>query len=100
MEKKKDQQNLEIELSQEIADGIYSNLAVISHSQSEFIIDFIRMLPNTMKASVKSRIVLTPDNAKRLLLALQDNIAKFEMHNGKIKTNDQMTPPMMMGGEA
>jgi hypothetical protein len=82
MEEKKDQ--IDIELNQEIADGIYSNLAIISHSNSEFIIDFIRAMPGVSKARVKSRIILTPEHAKRLLFALQENINKFEQSNGRI----------------
>ena len=76
---------INIELTEEIADGIYSNLAVISHSNAEFIVDFIRVLPGVQKAKVKSRIVLTPLHAKKLLNALADNINKFEAQYGKIK---------------
>jgi uncharacterized protein (DUF1778 family) len=83
MEEQQDNQ-LNIELSEEIAEGIYSNLAIITHSNSEFVLDFIRVMPGIPKAKVKSRIVLTPDHAKRLMAALQDNIAKFEMINGTI----------------
>jgi predicted transcriptional regulator len=92
---------LNIELSAEIAEGIYSNLAIISHSSSEFVIDFVRIMPGTPKANVKSRIILTPEHAKRLLYAMQDNIGKFEQQNGKIKLGDQQPiPPMSFGGEA
>jgi uncharacterized protein (DUF1778 family) len=69
---------LNIELSEEIAEGIYSNLAIITHSSSEFVFDFIRVMPGVPKAKVKSRIILTPEHAKRLLSALEDNIEKFE----------------------
>jgi hypothetical protein len=94
---------LNIELSDEIAQGVYSNLAIITHSASEFIIDFVRVMPGIPKAQVKSRIVLTPDHAKRLLLALQDNISKFESAHGNIKLaeggNMGMPPfPMNFGG--
>ncbi|MDR1380396.1 MAG: DUF3467 domain-containing protein, partial [Tannerella sp.] len=79
MESNKPQQNqIEVELTDEIAQGTYANLAIIAHSPSEFIIDFIRIVPGTQKAKVKSRIILTPDNAKRLLLALQENVQRFE----------------------
>ena len=81
MENNNSNQNLnqiQIELSEEIAQGIYANLAVIAHSSSEFILDFIRIVPGIPKAKVQSRIILTPDNAKRLLFALQDNIRKFD----------------------
>ena len=72
------QNQIQIELTDEVAQGVYANLAVIAHSPSEFILDFIRIVPGTLKAKVQSRIILTPDNAKRLLSALQDNIRKFE----------------------
>jgi len=78
MEKNQLTNEIQVELTDEIAQGIYSNLAVIAHSSSEFIIDFINVVPGMLKAKVKSRIILTPDNAKRLLLALQDNINKFD----------------------
>ena len=104
MDNKQNPENqLNIELSAEVAEGTYSNLAIISHSSSEFVIDFIRMMPGTPKANVKSRIILTPDHAKRLLFALQDNISKYEQQHGKIKTPDNnMIPPLPMGfgGEA
>ena len=76
---------INIELSDEIAEGIYSNLAIITHSHSEFIVDFVKMMPGTPKAKVKSRIILTPQHAKRLFKALQDNISKFERQHGEIK---------------
>jgi len=88
---------LSIELSEEIAEGIYSNLAIITHSNSEFVLDFIRIMPGIPKAKVKSRIVLTPEHAKRLLGALQDNVTRFEAANGPIKTNDPSIP-MNFGG--
>ena len=88
MDNNENQNQLNIELSAEVAEGTYSNLAIISHSSSEFVIDFIRMMPGTPKANVKSRIILTPEHAKRLLFALQDNINKYEQQNGKIKVPD------------
>ena len=104
MDNKQNPENqLNIELSAEVAEGTYSNLAIISHSSSEFVIDFIRMMPGTPKANVKSQIILTPEHAKRLLFALQDNISKYEQQHGKIKTPDNnMIPPLPMGfgGEA
>lgn len=84
MENKNNEQ-LKIELSPEIAEGVYSNLAILTHSSAEFIIDFVRLLPGVNKANVKSRIVLAPEHAKRLLLALQDNISKYENVFGPIK---------------
>lgn len=89
------QNQLNIELSEEIAEGIYSNLAIISHSHSEFVLDFIRLMPNVPKAKVKSRIVLTPQHAKRLLKALSDNVVKYENQFGVIHDPEPpMIPPM------
>ena len=78
MDQNAKQNQIQIELSEEIAQGTYANLAVIAHSTSEFIIDFIRIVPGASKAKVQSRVILTPDNAKRLSFALQDNIRKYE----------------------
>ncbi|MDD2380311.1 MAG: DUF3467 domain-containing protein [Mariniphaga sp.] len=101
-ENKQKQQQLNIELSEEVAQGIYSNLAVITHSSSEFVVDFVRVMPGLPKANVKSRVILTPEHAKRLLLALQDNIKKFESVHGPIKNvksgTGQAIPPMGFGG--
>ena len=76
---------LQIELKEEVAQGVYSNLAVIAHSSSEFVLDFVRVLPGMPKASVQSRIILAPEHAKRLLSALQDNIEKYEAVMGPIR---------------
>ena len=81
MEEKKE---LQIELTPEVAEGIYSNLAVITHSSSEFVIDFARVMPGVPKAPVKTRVVLTPEHAKRLLLALQENMNKYEKQYGSV----------------
>lgn len=78
MENNKPKNEIQIELSEEMAQGTYANLAIISHSMSEFILDFIRVVPGTPKAKVKSRVILTPDNARQLLFALQDNLSKYE----------------------
>ncbi len=91
------QPHLDIELNEEVAEGIYSNLAIITHSQSEFVVDFIKIMPGVPKARVKSRILLTPQHAKRLARALADNIQKFEQVNGKIKEVDSGFP-MNFGG--
>jgi len=97
---------INIEINDEVAQGNYSNLAIITHSASEFIVDFVRIMPGMPKAQVKSRIILTPDHAKRLMLALQDNLSKFESTHGTIKLIDGggMPPYPMnfggMGGEA
>ena len=99
-EEKKNQQNqINIELSEEIAEGIYSNLAMIAHSNSEFVVDFIRLMPGVPNARVKSRIIITPEHAKRLLAALKDNIDKYEATFGPIKRTDEMPKfPMNFGG--
>jgi hypothetical protein len=90
---------LNIELSEEVAEGIYSNLAIITHSNSEFVVDFIKVMPGVPKARVKSRIVLTPQHAKRLLSALKENVAKFESVHGPIKVDHGNTAfPMNFGG--
>src|SRR5246127_5863651 len=82
---------LNIELSEEIAEGIYSNLAIITHSSTEFVLDFIRVMPGVPKAKVRSRIILTPEHAKRLLAALSDNVQKYEDAFGDIKQADDLT---------
>ena len=98
MEEQQENQ-LNIELSEDVAEGIYSNLAVITHSNSEFVLDFIRVMPGMPKAKVKSRVVITPEHAKRLLTALEDNIEKFETANGRIKIQPEMPGfPMNFGG--
>lgn len=91
---KKQQNQMNIELPEEIAEGIYSNLAIISHSQSEFVVDFIRIMPNVPKAKVRSRIILTPQHAKRLLKAMIDNVNRYEAQHGKIEEPDMPTMPM------
>ena len=90
---------INIELSDEVAEGIYSNLAMIAHSNSEFVIDFIRLMPGVPKAKVKARVVVTPEHAKRLLMALQDNIRKYEESFGAIKQHQEQTSfPMNFSG--
>jgi len=78
-------QQINVELGEKEAEGIYSNLALISHSPAEFIIDFTRMLPGTPKAKVFARIIMTPQHAKSLLKAMQDNVQKYENQFGEIK---------------
>lgn len=97
--KKPKQNQINIELPEDLADGVYANLAIISHSHSEFVIDYIRMLPNVPKAKVKSRIILTPEQAKRFLGALNDNLKKYEAQHGKIEvksggSSNNQFPPM------
>ena len=93
------QGQLSIELSEEVADGHYSNLAIITHSTAEFVVDFIKVMPGVPKAKVKTRVVLTPEHAKRFMKALQDNVAKYESEHGPIKNTDGPPPlPMNFGG--
>jgi len=90
---------INIELSEETAEGIYANLAMIAHSSSEFVVDFIRLMPGVPKAKVKSRIVITPEHAKRLLKALQENIDKYESTFGDIKQVEEAPKfPINFGG--
>ncbi len=91
-------QQINIELGEKEAEGIYSNLAIISHSPAEFVIDFTRILPGVPKARVLSRIVMTPQHAKLLLGALNDNILRYEQQYGEISVNDgNMMPPIAEG---
>ncbi len=91
---------LDIELNDEVAQGTYSNLAIITHSSAEFVLDFVRIMPGVPKAQVKSRIILTPEHAKRLLRALEDNIKKYESVHGEIKDKGPggLAMPMNFGG--
>ncbi len=91
---------ISIELNEEVSQGIYSNLAIITHSSAEFVIDFVRIMPGVPKAQVKSRIILTPEHAKRLAAALEDNIDKYESVHGIIKEIKGSGPvmPMTFGG--
>ena len=98
MDENQNQNQLNIELTEEIADGIYSNLAIITHSTSEFVIDFVKVMPGVPKAKVKSRIFLTPQHAKRLMAALAENIQKYEAVHGAIKQTESMGLPMNFGG--
>jgi hypothetical protein len=91
---KQNPQQINIELPEEMAEGIYSNLAIISHSPQEFVVDFIRVMPGVPKAKVKARIVVTPEHAKRLMKALIDNVKKYEQQFGVI--NDKEQPLMSM----
>ena len=90
-------QPIDIELSEEVAEGTYSNLAIITHSQAEFIIDFVRILPGIPKGKVKSRIIMTPQHAKRLLKAIGENIHRFEVAHGEIKDVEQPPIPLNFG---
>jgi hypothetical protein len=100
-EKKNQQGQMNIELSEEVAEGTYSNLAIINHMASEFVIDFVRVMPGVPKAKVKSRIVLTPQHAKRLFRALGENIKRYESNHGPIPEHEQPPGlPMNFGGPA
>ncbi|WP_053977412.1 DUF3467 domain-containing protein [Mangrovimonas xylaniphaga] len=96
-EKKRKQGQINIELDEKIAEGTYSNLAIINHSVSEFVVDFVSIMPGTPKSKVKSRIILTPQHAKRLLKALGDNVHRFEQAHGEIKDYEQPPIPLNFG---
>ena len=91
------QDQINIELDEQTAEGIYSNLAIINHSSSEFVLDFVSIMPGIPKAKVKSRIVLTPQHAKRLLKAIGENIHRFELAHGEIKDSEQPQVPLSFG---
>ncbi len=98
-EKKANPNQINIELTEDVAEGVYANLAMVAHSNSEFVIDFIRLMPGVPKAKVKSRIVITPEHAKRLLAALNDNIQKYEDTFGPIKKSEEAPRfPLNFGG--
>ncbi len=103
-DKKQPQQpnQINIELDEAVAQGIYSNLAIINHSVSEFVVDFVSVMPGAPKSKVKSRIILTPQHAKRLVKALNENVKRFENAHGEIKDYDQPAIPLNFGptGEA
>jgi len=94
------QQNnqLNIEISEEIPEGQYANLAIITHSHAEFVVDFVNVMPGTPKSKVKSRVILTPQHAKRFMKALIDNVNRFEAANGKIQDIEEMSLPLNFGG--
>jgi hypothetical protein len=94
---KKQEAQLNIELDEKIAEGTYANLAIINHSVSEFVVDFVNVMPGTPKAKVKSRIILTPQHAKRLTKALVENVSRFEKAHGEIKDYEQPPIPMNFG---
>ena len=96
-DQKQQQGQINIELDEKTAEGIYSNLAIINHSASEFVVDFVTIMPGVPKAKVKSRIVLTPQHAKRLLKALGENIHRFENAHGAITEQEQPPIPLTFG---
>ncbi|MEN9697403.1 MAG: hypothetical protein RLZ56_824 [Bacteroidota bacterium] len=89
---------LNIEISEEIAEGAYANLAIITHSNAEFVVDFVNVMPGTPKSKVKSRVILTPMHAKRFMKALVENIERFEEANGPITDISPVEIPMNFGG--
>ncbi|HQU55781.1 MAG: DUF3467 domain-containing protein [Chitinophagaceae bacterium] len=89
---------LNIEISEEVAEGSYANLAIITHSHAEFVIDFVNVMPGTPKSRVKSRIIFTPQHAKRFMKALEENIQKYESINGPIKDLEEVQMPINFGG--
>jgi len=91
------QGQINIELDEKTAEGIYSNLAIINHSASEFVLDYVCIMPGTPKAKVKSRIILTPQHAKRLLKAMGENIHRYELAHGEIKDTEQPPIPLNFG---
>jgi len=95
--KQSKQGQINIELDEKIAEGIYSNLAIINHSVSEFVLDFVSIMPGTPKSKVKSRIILTPQHAKRLAKALNENIKRFETAHGEIKDYEKTPIPLNFG---
>ncbi len=98
MEEQNPPNQLNIEISEEVAEGAYANLAIITHSHAEFVIDFVNVMPGTPKSKVKSRIILTPQHAKRLMKAMTENILKYETMNGAIKDLEEIQLPMNFGG--
>jgi hypothetical protein len=89
---------LNIEISEETAEGTYANLAIITHSHAEFVVDFVNVMPGTPKSKVKSRIILTPMHAKRFMKALAENVDRYELANGPIQDLEQVEIPMHFGG--
>lgn len=89
---------LNIEITEEVAEGTYANLAIITHSHAEFVIDFVNVMPGTPKSKVKSRIIFTPQHAKRFMKALTENIQRFEAGNGKIQDLEEIQLPLNFGG--
>jgi len=89
---------LNIEISEEVAEGTYANLAIITHSHAEFVIDFVNVMPGTPKSKVKNRIVLTPFHAKRFMKAMIENVKKFESVNGTIQDMETVEMPFTFGG--
>ena len=93
-----EQQGINIEITEEIAEGAYANLAIITHSHAEFVVDFVNVMPGTPKSKVKSRIIMTPQHAKRFMKALIENVQRYEAANGEIKDLEEVQIPLNFGG--
>jgi hypothetical protein len=91
---------INIEITEEVAEGSYANLAIITHSHAEFVIDFVNVMPGTPKSKVKSRIIFTPQHAKRFMKALAENVQRYEAANGSIKDLEEVQIPLTFGGPA
>ena len=89
---------INIEISEEVSEGSYANLAIITHSHAEFVIDFVNVMPGTPKSKVKSRVIMTPFHAKRFMKAIIDNVKKFETANGVIQDMESVEIPFTFGG--
>ncbi|TAD92931.1 MAG: DUF3467 domain-containing protein [Bacteroidetes bacterium] len=89
---------LNIEITEEVAEGQYANLAIITHSHAEFVIDFVSVMPGTPKSKVKSRLIMTPQHAKRFMKALMENVGRFEAGHGEIQDLEAVEIPMNFGG--
>jgi ribonuclease BN (tRNA processing enzyme) len=89
---------INIEITEEVAEGTYANLAIITHSHAEFVIDFVNVMPSTPKSKVKSRIIFTPQHAKRFMKALAENVNRYEAANGAIKDLEEVQIPLHFGG--
>ena len=98
MQEQQPQNQINIEISEEVAEGSYANLAIITHSHAEFVIDFVNVMPGTPKSKVKSRIIFTPQHAKRFMKAMMENISRYEQANGTIKDLEEMQVPLHFGG--
>ncbi len=98
MQDQQQEQQLNIELTEDMADGVYSNLVIITHSFAEFVFDYVNVMPNVPKAKVKSRIIMTPAHAKRMMRALVENVKRFEAQHGTIKEQEQVNVPFTFGG--
>ncbi len=95
----KEANKIKIEIDEVTAEGVYTNLAIVNHSHTEFVLDFINVMPGSPKSKVKSRLILTPQHAKKLMRTLQDNIAHFERINGEIADFEkQQVIPLNFGG--